>query len=168
MRTMARRRRSKSGPEEAIVGMIGLVVLGCVFSPQFRTIAIILVILAVVLGLGYLTYRIINRNQPAAPNGVFPQQESETISPPLASPAKRRYVTRKSVLTNAEIVFHKVLLEAVPEAPIFPKVRVADVMEAAERYSGDFLRNSQKHIDCHRTGRLLTPVVAQAAQERPS
>jgi hypothetical protein len=66
--------------------------------------------------------------------------------------ARPRYVTRKSVLTKAEIAFHKVLLEAVPEAPVFPKVRVADVMDAAERFSGDFLRISQKHFDwvlCH-------------------
>lgn len=78
-----------------------------------------------------------------------------TIEPPVqtTSPAARpRYVSRKSILTKAEIAFYKVLLEAVPEAPLFPKVRVADVMDAAERYSGDFLRISQKHFDwvlCH-------------------
>jgi len=58
----------------------------------------------------------------------------------------------KSLLSKAEVAFHKVLLDAVPEAPIFPKVRVADVMDADERYSGDFLRISQKHFDwvlCH-------------------
>ena len=71
---------------------------------------------------------------------------------PQPVPTRARYATRKSLLSQAEIAFHKVLHEAVPEAPIFPKVRVADVMDAAERFSGDFLRISQKHFDwvlCH-------------------
>lgn len=73
-------------------------------------------------------------------------------SPVSSPPARARYVTRKSLLSQAEIAFHKVLLEAVPEAPIFPKVRVADVMDAAERWNGDFNQISQKHFDwvlCH-------------------
>lgn len=72
--------------------------------------------------------------------------------PTLPQPPKRRYVSRKSVLTPGEIEFHRVLMRAAPEAVIFPKVRVADIMSAAERYSGDFLRISQKHFDwivCH-------------------
>ena len=82
--------------------------------------------------------------------------QTAASAPPAATNVhavtRARYVTRKSLLSKAEAAFHKVLLDAVPEAPIFPKVRVADVMDAAERYSGDFLRISQKHFDwvlCH-------------------
>ncbi len=92
----------------------------------------------------------LNPGKASARNAAVTQEPPPI--PPSAQPPRPRYVTRKSVLSKAEIAFHKVLLEAVPEAPIFPKVRVADVMDAAERYSGDFLRISQKHFDwvlCH-------------------
>ena len=68
------------------------------------------------------------------------------------SPLRRRYSKSKSLLSPAELEFHKTLCAAVPEAAIFPKVRVADAVNATERFSGDFLRISQKHFDwliCH-------------------
>lgn len=68
--------------------------------------------------------------------------------------AGKRYKKRSSVMSPAEKEFFAALELAVPEAPIFPKVRVADVIEANERWSGDFLRISQKHFDwvlCHPT-----------------
>lgn len=55
-------------------------------------------------------------------------------------------------MSSSEQKFFAVLETAIPEAPIFPKMRVADVIEANERWSGDFLRISQKHFDwvlCH-------------------
>lgn len=71
-----------------------------------------------------------------------------------ASKSERRYRKRSSVMSPAEQIFFAALETAIPEAPIFPKVRVADVIEASERWSGDFLRISQKHFDwvlCHPT-----------------
>jgi len=151
---MARRRRSKSSPEQAIAAMVGLVLLGCVVSPLFRMIALALLVLVVAGGIGYIAYRLIVRSKSRDLSDRLLQTSPFAARPPPLPPApsKPRYAARKSVLTKAEIAFHKVLLAAVPEAPIFPKVRVADVMEAAERYSGDFLRISQKHFDwvlCH-------------------
>ncbi len=64
-------------------------------------------------------------------------------------------------MTPAEAAFFRVLKAAVPEAPIFPKVRVADVIQARERYSGAFLKISQKHFDwvlCHPT--TFEPILA--------
>lgn len=85
----------------------------------------------------------------------------------LANAAKRKnsatdkYSLRCSLLSPAEIAFDNVLRRAVPELKICPKVRVADVVAAKKRYSGDFLRISQKHFDwvlCEPTS--FAPLVA--------
>jgi len=99
------------------------------------------------------------RNQPPSPSNTQQLSVPSRVRPPQP-PAPKRYKSRKSVLTDAEIHFHRILLSAGPEAAIFPKVRVADVMDAEKRYSGDFLRISQKHFDwvlCH--PRTFEPLV---------
>ena len=162
---MSRRRPSRGSDANlanALVPLIGFGLFAWIFSPAFRTVAVVVLILLIVGGVGYLLYRRLLKQRQAEldflarPAGgsstTATQATPPALPPPPLLPVKPRYVVRKSVLTKAEITFHKVLLEAIPEAPIFPKVRVADVMDAAERYSGDFLRISQKHFDwvlCH-------------------
>jgi hypothetical protein len=146
-------RRRDSELEKAVTSALLLPVLGWLFVPSLRPVMLIGGAVLLVGGIGWLVYRYQQRQTQAEAD--FLRKLSGTPEPsPAASavPPRPRYVTRKSVLSKAEIAFHKVLLEAVPEAPIFPKVRVADVMDAAERWSGDFLRISQKHFDwvlCH-------------------
>lgn len=65
---------------------------------------------------------------------------------------KQRFHKAASLLSPAERHFFYVLQKAVPEVSFFPKVRVADVIKTPNRFSGDFLRISQKHFDwilCH-------------------
>lgn len=69
-----------------------------------------------------------------------------------APAAGKRYKRREHLLSQAERQFHEVLKRAVPELLVFPKVRVADAIDAENRFSGDFLSISQKHFDwllCH-------------------
>ena len=122
-------------------------IVAWIFIPSLRPVMLIGGGLLLLVGIAWIIYRYRTRQTRAEVDS--PQKLSDVLDTPpsLAAPKKPRYVTRKSLLSKAEIAFHQVLLEAVPEAPIFPKVRVADVMEAAERYSGDFLRISQKHFD---------------------
>lgn len=141
--------------EKAITGLVLLPVLGWIFVPALRPVMLLGGGILLFGAIAWLIYRH-NRRQMQAETDFLARLSGKTVGtpPPLPSsiPARPRYATRKSLLSQAEIAFHKVLLEAVPEAPIFPKVRVADVMDAAERFSGDFLRISQKHFDwvlCH-------------------
>jgi very-short-patch-repair endonuclease len=63
-----------------------------------------------------------------------------------------RYTKASSLLTPAEQNFFAALRNAVPEAAIFPKVRVADVLTPRKKHIADFRRISQKHFDwvlCH-------------------
>ncbi|MBI2513546.1 MAG: DUF2726 domain-containing protein [Opitutae bacterium] len=52
-----------------------------------------------------------------------------------------------ALLSPAERQFFAALRAALPEAEIFPKVRVADVVEPCSRTNGEFSRISQKHFD---------------------
>jgi very-short-patch-repair endonuclease len=127
-------------------------VVAWIFVPSLRPFMLIGGGLLLVGGIAWIIYRYQMRQTQVKVDSLQKPSDVPDTPPSLPAPKKPRYVTRKSVLTDAEIVFHNVLLKAVPEAPIFPKMRVADVMEAAERYSGDFLRISQKHFDwvlCH-------------------
>ncbi len=159
-------RRKNDGLEKAVTAIIALPVLAWVFVPGVRPFMVAGLVIALLAGIGWLLYRHSQKQteaeteflrklsgMPSATATSATAPESRAASaPPVPAPSRARYVTRKSLLSKAEAAFHKVLLEAVPEAPIFPKVRVADVMDAAERYSGDFLRISQKHFDwvlCH-------------------
>jgi hypothetical protein len=105
-----------------------------------------------------IAYRILRASQNAeadyiarlSGNGSGQPSAPCTVSSPSVStapPPPSRYLLKTSVLSRAELHFHQVLLRAVPGAPLLPKVRVADVIEARESYSGDFLRISQKHFD---------------------
>lgn len=157
-RYFSRRRESELG--KAVTAFLLIPVFVWLFVPGLRQLTIIGGVLLLLGGIAWVVYRINYRKAQdeadflqklsGAPSTTEPR--SQTPQSPTPSPTRARYVTRKSLLSKAEVAFHKVLLEAVPEAPIFPKVRVADVMDAAERYSGDFLRISQKHFDwvlCH-------------------
>lgn len=95
-----------------------------------------------------LVATILDQLKKAKKQGIHPFPQPPLIPPPQ----EPRYRKRQSLLSHAEAQFFRVLRSAVPEAPIFPKVRVADVLEAKKAYSGDFLRISQKHFDwvlCH-------------------
>lgn len=134
------------------MGVVFAPVLAWIFVPSLRPFMLVGGGLLFVGGIAWLVYRYQKRQTQAATSQQKPSDVPDAPSPPAISASQPRYVTRKSLLSKAEVAFHKVLLEAVPEAPIFPKVRVADVMDAAERWSGDFLRISQKHFDwvlCH-------------------
>ena len=123
-------------------------VVAWIFVPSLRPVMLIGGGLLLLSGVAWIIYRYQKRQtQAEAASLRKPGEGPSTPALPEIPTSQPRYVTRKSLLSRAEIAFHKVLLEAVPEAPIFPKVRVADVMDAAERYSGDFLRISQKHFD---------------------
>ena len=148
-------RRRESELERAVMAALLLPVMVWFFVPALRSLMLIGGGLLIFGGIAWLIYRHNQRQTRAEAafleklSGAPTMVASASVSPPSV---RARYVTRKSLLSKAEVAFHKVLLEAVPEAPIFPKVRVADVMDAAERYSGDFLRISQKHFDwvlCH-------------------
>lgn len=97
----------------------------------------------------------INEEKPApTPNRSQEKRITEEQLP-------RKYSTKPTLMTPAEAVFFKILRNTIPEAPIFPKVRVADVLEATNRWSGDFLRISQKHFDwvlCH--PETFEPIIA--------
>ncbi len=149
-------RRREEALEKAVMALVLLPVVAWIFVPASRPILIFAGGALLFGGVGWIIHRYqrrqteveadIIRKMSGVPSTIEPSVETKS---PAAPP---RYVSRKSILTKAEIAFHKVLLEEVPEAPLFPKVRVADVMDAAERYSGDFLRISQKHFDwvlCH-------------------
>ena len=80
------------------------------------------------------------------------RSEFESRKNPTSVVRGRRFSKSSSLFSPAECKFHKALCAAVPDLAIFAKVRVADVVHAKERYSGDFLRISQKHFDwliCH-------------------
>ena len=148
-RTSSRRRESNL--EKAVMGLVLMPVVFWFLVPTLRPV---MVIAGIILLLGVVVILIYRQTcRQTQDEADFLRKLSGSAPTPIeAAPSKPRYVTRKSLLSKAEAAFHKVLLEAVPEAPIFPKVRVADVMDAAERYSGDFLRISQKHFDwvlCH-------------------
>ncbi len=142
---MARRNREDIG--KAITVVISVLVFAWSFVPRFRPAILVVGGLLLVSGIAWLIYRYQKRQTQADADFQQKLSGAPATPPELPAPKKPRYITRKSLLSKAEIAFHQVLLEAVPEAPVFPKVRVADVMEAAERYSGDFLRISQKHFD---------------------
>ena len=146
-------RRREDDPGKAVIAVVLFPVFAWIFAPGLRPVMLIGAGLLLVGGIALIIYRYRTR-QARAELDSLRKADDGPASPVPASVAtsKPRYVTRKSLLSKAEVAFHKVLLEAVPEAPIFPKVRVADVMDAAERWSGDFLRISQKHFDwvlCH-------------------
>ena len=129
-------------------------VVAWIFFPDLRPFMLLGGGLLLVCGIAWLVYRFQKRKTQVEVTSLQKPSDAPVATPqaPPPTPSQPRYVTRKSLLSKAEVAFHKVLLEAVPEAPIFPKVRVADVMDAAERWSGDFLRISQKHFDwvlCH-------------------
>lgn len=144
-------RRREADLEKAITGLVLLPVFGWIFVPALRPVMLLGGGILLFGAVTWLIYRY-NRRQTQAEADFLARLSGKAVGnapPPLPQP---RYATRKSLLSQAEIAFHQVLLEAVPEAPVFPKVRVADVMDAAERFSGDFLRISQKHFDwvlCH-------------------
>lgn len=152
-------RRSDASLEKAVTALVALPVLVWVFAPGLRPLMLAGAVLVILGLIGWLIYRYQQRQAKVEADFIRklsgdpkPTEPTPHPQPAATSIVKPRYVTRKSVLTKAEIIFHKALQEAVPEAPLFPKVRVADVMDAAERYSGDFLRISQKHFDwvlCH-------------------
>lgn len=147
---MARRsssRRREDDLSKAIMAVILAPILAWIFVPNLRPVMLVVGGLLLVSGIAWIVYRYQKRQTQAEVDSLQKPGDSSDTPLPLPAPRKPRYVTRKSLLSKAEAAFHKVLLEAVPEAPIFPKVRVADVMDAAERYSGDFLRISQKHFD---------------------
>ncbi len=73
----------------------------------------------------------------------IPSRQTRTES----DSGKCDYDARRRLLTPAEFAFFDVLKEAVPDFDIFPKVRVADVISARQRFSGAFLSISQKHFD---------------------
>jgi hypothetical protein len=146
-------RRRESELERAVMAALLLPVIVWVFVPALRPLMLIGGGALIFGGIAWLIYRYNQRQTQAEADFLRKLSGAPSASTSVPStPARARYVTRKSLLSKAEITFHKVLLEALPEAPIFPKVRVADVMDAAERWSGDFLRISQKHFDwvlCH-------------------
>lgn len=155
---MARRsnyRRSEPDFAKAVVALLFAPFMAWMFFPKLRPFMVVGGVLLFLGGIGFLVYLHNRRGARAEAEwlrNLSGGAASGTPVEPVSAPPRRRYVTRKSLLSNAEIAFHKALNAAVPEAPIFPKVRVADVMDAAERYSGDFLRISQKHFDwvlCH-------------------
>ncbi len=144
-RSSSRRREDDLG--KVVMAVVLAPVLAWIFVPSLRPVMLFGGGLLFVGGLAWIIYRYQKRQTQTEVDSLQKPSDVPVTPPPLPAPKKPRYVTRKSLLSKAEIAFHQVLLEAVPEAPIFPKVRVADVMEAAERYSGDFLRISQKHFD---------------------
>lgn len=108
-----------------------------------------MIVIMILLFIGALTIGIIS----ALASRVFRHDNKNTDTSPPAAPPRttvvppQRYEKNLRLLSHAEQEFHRALLLAVPEAPIFPKVRVADVISAKQRFSGDFLRISQKHFD---------------------
>lgn len=89
-----------------------------------------------------------------------PDEGQKGVPPPLnykdqKNPATKpkRYRVKKSILTAAELKFHNLLTRTVPEAPILPKMRMADVIDTEPgTHITDFRRISQKHFDwviCH-------------------
>jgi len=146
-------RRLGDDLEKAVMVMVFAPVIAWIFVPSLRPVMLFGGgLLLVGGGIAWIIYRYRTRQTRAEVASLRKTDDLATPVPPTLPSSKPRYVTRKSLLSKAEVAFHKVLLEAVPEAPIFPKVRVADVMDAAERWSGDFLRISQKHFDwvlCH-------------------
>jgi very-short-patch-repair endonuclease len=139
-------RRKKQGAETIIGPLFGLFVLGLLFAPRLlKGIIITVLIISVLAVIFILTKWWVTRQtqEQKVSEGLI----SETPPPLPELTRPRRFTAKNSLLTPAEKDFHRVLMRAVPEAPIFPKVRVADVIDAAERYSGDFLRISQKHFD---------------------
>lgn len=80
------------------------------------------------------------------------QKREPAAAPPLPITKEPRYICKESIMSRAEIEFYRVLIKAIPETPIFTKVRVADVIDSKKKFSGDFLKISQKHFDwivCH-------------------
>ena len=59
----------------------------------------------------------------------------------------KRYAITKSLITTGEGEFYSVLLRAVPELKIMPKLRVADVIPHTTGNKWDFRRISQFHFD---------------------
>jgi len=153
---MARHSSSRGRRDDLEKGVMAVAfapVIAWVFFPAVRPVMLFGGGLLLVGGIAWIIYRYRARQTQAEVDSLRKTNGGLASPAPAAvTSSKPRYVTRKSLLSKAEVTFHKVLLEAVPEAPIFPKVRVADVMDAAERWSGDFLRISQKHFDwvlCH-------------------
>jgi hypothetical protein len=148
-------RRRESELERAVMAALLLPIIAWLFIPSLRPLMVIGGGVLIFGGIAWLIYRYNQRQTQAEAEFLRKLSGAPHVAAPAsvpAPPARARYVTRKSLLSKAEVAFHKVLLDAVPEAPIFPKVRVADVMDAAERYNGDFGRISQKHFDwvlCH-------------------
>ena len=70
-------------------------------------------------------------------------------APPAASSRQTepRFFPVQSLLFAAEKNFLVSLRQALPRVEILTKVRMADVIQARKRYSGDFLSISQKHFD---------------------
>ncbi len=58
-----------------------------------------------------------------------------------------KFKVRGSILTPAEELFHNTLVLAAKDFAIFPKLRVADVIQADTNARADFFRISQKHFD---------------------
>lgn len=114
-------------------------------------------IIAAIVGMA-IAYAAKNRDEILEilqPNSEKPESGRETTQSQL-------YRVRKSIMTPAELKFHRTLMKAVPEAPIMPKMRMADVIDTLPgSHITAFRKISQKHFDwviCHPVS--LEPLLA--------